>query len=841
MKTLRTSLTSRRIADVPADIDSNSLASAQPSGSMLRSAQRRRLLGLGAGMVLAAFLCACGHTSTPTAIAITTTPPTNMEVSQTATIAATLSGSIVSAGVNWSCAPAASCGSFSPAHTASGASTTYQAPASAGTVTITAASTAQPSIVDTATVTIGAPTVSITTAPPATLTSGQTASIAATVNGDSLNAGVDWSCTPAPSCGTFTPAHTASGASTTYQAPSSAGTVTITAASTTQPSAKATATVTIQASTISITTAPPATLVVGQTASVAATVNGDPLNAGVDWTCAPVGNCGTFSPAHTASGASTTYQAPANAGTVTITAASTTQPSVNATATIIIQSTTANLNGAYTFFANGWDTTATSTPYPSVSVAGTITIDGSNGTITGGEEDFFAADTSTPVTQADAISPTGSTITLGTGGRGTLTLQLTSPDSLGSSTETFSIVRVNDKHLLITEFDGAATSSGSLDLQTSPASVPMNGNAFALYDPMDRVVFGGVLTSTGTTITGEGDDNDFSLPAPDLALTVSGSITPADADGRGTLTLTLTDSSSNVIATADCAYYVVGPEVFRLIEIDGTKFASGSIYGQGNTSGAFSTASLGGSFAFDLTGEPISAFFYDAAGEFTTNSSPTSPALTSGVADVNMGNGSPLSAAPLASGSSYAMAANGYGSITLSPANTGGLANFGVYMVDPALNLADPNSTTGGGGALVLNLDENTLGIGIVVPQTAGATFSGNYAYSQDGAYQASSSLGYFDILGQLASDGTSQLTGSADYNDLDATGLNAGIGLTGTFASDGANPGRSTAQLTLSGQATPNNLSTTNVTLYQANDDLIFHVDMDSSITAVGVFEKQQ
>lgn len=601
---------------------------------------------------------------------------------------------------------------------------------------------------------------------------------------------------------------------------------------------------------IAITTASPSSMEIGQTASIAATVSGDPSNAGVDWSCNPAPSCGTFTPTHTASGATTTYQAPNTAETVTLTADATTKPTVNAAATVTINpiGATSSLNGAYTFFANGWDSTTTAAPFPASSVAGSVVIDGANGTITGGEEDFFDSTAASPITQDDPISPTGSSISLGSDGRGTLTLQLQHPNSLGHSTETFSIVLVNNKHLLITAFDGGATSAGSLDLQTSPASVPTNGNAFVLYDAADRVVLGGVLTSNGSAITaGEGDDNDFSLPAPSPGLTLSGSLSATDPAGRGTTTITFTDPSTKAaVASLECAYYVVGPEAFRLIEIDGSKFAAGSMYGQGNTSGAFSATSLGGSFAFVLSGQPIDAAFYGAAGEFATNSSPTSPALTSGVADVNMGDGAPLSAAPLAAGSSYSLAADGYGSLTLSGTNTDGLAAFGVYMVDPVLNLADPNNTSGGGGALMLDMDLNSLGIGRIVPQSTGASFLGNYAFVQNGAYLTNTAEGDFDILGQVLSDGTSQLAGKADYNDVDGTGLNPNIGLSGTFTPDAANPGRSTAQITLSGQAAPSNLTTNNITMYQASSSLLFHVDMDSpspgtGVIAVGAIEKQQ
>src|SRR5579862_8309304 len=67
----------------------------------------------------------------------------------------------------------------------------------------------------------------LTTKPPSSIALNQTASIVATVDNDSANKGVDWSCTPTGSCGTFNPAHTASGAATTYTAPGAGGSVTI--------------------------------------------------------------------------------------------------------------------------------------------------------------------------------------------------------------------------------------------------------------------------------------------------------------------------------------------------------------------------------------------------------------------------------------------------------------------------------------------------------------------------------------------------------------------------------------------------------------------------------------
>src|SRR5882762_7976943 len=90
--------------------------------------------------------------------------------------------------------------------------------------------------------------VTITTAPPASLPIGGTASVTATVTNDTANAGVTWSCTPSSTCGSFNPVSTASGASTTYTAPTAApagGQVVIMASSMTDSAKRANASVMI--------------------------------------------------------------------------------------------------------------------------------------------------------------------------------------------------------------------------------------------------------------------------------------------------------------------------------------------------------------------------------------------------------------------------------------------------------------------------------------------------------------------------------------------------------------------------------------------------------------------
>jgi hypothetical protein len=84
---------------------------------------------------------------------------------------------------------------------------------------------------------------------------------------------------------------------------------------------------------------PPSALETGATAGIAADVANDVKNAGVNFTCAPIGACGTFSIDPIASAVPTTFQAPSTfplGGLVTVTATSITDPAKFVSATIKI-------------------------------------------------------------------------------------------------------------------------------------------------------------------------------------------------------------------------------------------------------------------------------------------------------------------------------------------------------------------------------------------------------------------------------------------------------------------------------------------------------------------------
>jgi hypothetical protein len=575
---------------------------------------------------------------------------------------------------------------------------------------------------------------------------------------------------------------------------------------------------------VSLSTPPPATVTTNQTPLIAASVTNDSSNSGVDWSCTPAASCGTFTPAHTASGATTVYQAADSAGSVTITAASTKDPNKTASSTVTVAAPSVSaLKGTYTFVAEGLNTN-----YDPSNVVGSIVLDG-NGNITGGEQD--RSDSDAGVFGADTIA-NGGTITMGSDGRGTITL---TANSWGS--ETFSISWVNNNHLLITEFDGNATSAGSMDLQTAVTSFPDGSYAFSLGESPDTYFsFGGVITTQGTNVTGGDADDNYDGNSPDFDFDpgLAAAITQPDAAGRGVILLYDYYYDANL----EFAYYVVGPEAFRLVEIDEIDYLAGSMFGQGTAAGTYSAASLNGSFVFSQNGWTNPAWFA-VAGQFTADGTGT---FTAGQMDVNDGSDAPYLAADI-SGSGYGFATDGYGSIALSPTNGSYLANFGIYLVDPAINIADPNSPLGGGGALLTDLDDTTTsagdgsgpGIGFAAPQstTATAAFSGNYAFSQDGYGDVVSGDNY-DLIGQVNSDGSSNLTGTVDLNDL-GTAQYSGLPLTATFAADGSHPGRYTAPVSVNGSTTADDL-----TLYQASGNLVLHVDVtNANNIAIGAFEK--
>jgi hypothetical protein len=559
---------------------------------------------------------------------------------------------------------------------------------------------------------------------------------------------------------------------------------------------------------VSLITAP-STVTAGQSVSLIASVGNDASEAGVDWSCAG-GSCGTFAPAHTASGAPTTFTAPAEAGTLTVVATSSADAAAQDSLDVSVVPAGSNglLSGTYVFSVLGQNETGTYT------AAGTIVADGA-GLITAGEQDY--ADSSRqagpdPLTGAYAIGPDG---------RGSITLTVNNADLPQGGLETFSVVVLSSGHALLIEFDGTATSSGGLDRQSASALDPSaidgpfaftsQGEDISIGLPIAR---GGVLSlsaAAGTVASGTYFENDAGVTQSSA---VTGTVTAPDSFGRGTLDLT---------TGLSYVYYAVQGRVLRILEASSPSYVTaGSLYGQGQAgfAGTFSNASLAGDYV--LAGAGATAYGSLAlAGQFAADGAGN---FSAGHADLN--NAGVATSASIAGQARYAVTGVGVGTLEL-PASVDQLASVAslrFFLVDPGIDLADPNNPAGGGGALFMDFDSLAVSSGRIVPQSAGS-LDGEYAVG----FRFVSSAGATHVLGRAgAADGV--LTGPIDIN---ANGvIDGNAALTDAFSADAANPGRSTGTLTVGG-------ATHMIVFYVASGSRIVFVDVDGGAVGIGILER--
>ncbi len=334
--------------------------------------------------LLVAAIAGCGSTvgsqTKADAISITnangvTEQVTTLALASSVNLSMTPQDDRASAGVDWTVTCAGNpvtgsttngaCGTLAAAHTIDGGTNTYTAPSVVpinAAITITATVTSDPSQSSSVSLTIvglpiGVRLGSLTTNSPEVDT---TLSVSATVSNDPTYAGVIFTATCGLSaCGSFNPVTppltlaAQTSFSSAYTAPAeipTGGAVTITATSLadTTKSASATLTITTPPQPVPVTVSVlPANIYVETTGSarivsLTAIVGNDTAAAGVDWSVScSASNCGSITP-HTASGAAATYVGPTtvpSSGTVTITAASTTNPAVSATSTADIVTT----------------------------------------------------------------------------------------------------------------------------------------------------------------------------------------------------------------------------------------------------------------------------------------------------------------------------------------------------------------------------------------------------------------------------------------------------------------------------------------------------------------------
>ena len=602
-----------------------------------------------------------------------------------------------------------------------------------------------------------------------------------------------------------------------------------------------------QTATVSTVFAAPlvATVTTGGNPTQGVTVTFTAPSSGASGTFAGGTNTATTDANGVATSAIFTANSTAGAYTVTALAPGAASPaSFNLTNSAVVVNST-----NYTFYMSGEELINAGPNY--YALAGAITVDDATGTVVGGEQDYNDAFGITSPSTGDSI--TGGTLTVSsTTGAGTLTL-ITNNASVGAAgTETFTVQFVNSNHALITQFDGTATSGGSVDVQTLPSTLG-GGYSFVLsgVDPSySPTAFGGIFSLSGTALTGGFFDvNDAGTVQTNVPFTAT--VSAADSFGRGTITNAFEYGSSPVVL----AYYIVNSSVIRITDVDSTDAAIGSAFSQGAAS--FTNASLGSS-VLSLAGNPYQGE-YGALAQLTTSNTSTDPADLSGVGEDNELDTPYLSNLASLFLGTYSIAADGYGNLTITGGLGGGSVSvLGVYAVDPTLNLNDPNNTTGGGGgALVLDLDTNLAGgTGVLVPQTdtASTSFAGNYVagWQDFNYYSTSCSDCEFDMLaqGSMVANGALSLTGPVSDPfftlGLGGTGLYSGNTFSGTPLADATNTGRYSM---LSTNTPPNSLNTTidgvagtfDLVMYQANGGQLYWMEYDTTASVfTGPLEQQ-
>jgi hypothetical protein len=476
---------------------------------------------------------------------------------------------------------------------------------------------------------------------------------------------------------------------------------------------------------VAFTPLPPATLVIAATASLAVTVSNDSANAGVTWSvrCASA-QCGSVSPASTASGSATVYTAPAavpTPATVTITATSVSDTTQTAATTLTIVATAPPAapvlaNGTYVYHLAGQDANG---PY---FVAGAFTV--SAGAITGGEQDF----TDGGGIATDNLLVVGSSLSQA-GGNIQIVLN-TGDTSIGANgVETLRGTVVSSSRVLVSEFDSSAAGSGSVDLQTGTAA-PAGGYAFYVSGEdgsafANAIGIGGILNVGGTALSVSGsvfDLNDGGNTVLQNQSFASGSVTLPDSLGR--VTFTLTPNTASGVPAFLLTGYIIGTNQIQLIESQPDNLnatTGGMALGQGVNTGTFASGSpsvAGASYAFGASGEDANGFL-QLAGTFALN---VGGSVTGTVAlnDIASSFSSPISAA------TYTIAPTGR--VTITGVTSSLIANpltFQLYL-------------DGNGNALELGTDTIQVSGGVAYAQgMAGPAFGGAFAVAAQGYWSS--------------------------------------------------------------------------------------------------------
>ncbi len=395
--------------------------------------------------------------------------------------------------------------------------------------------------------------------------------------------------------------------------------------------------------------------------------------------------------------------------------------------------------------------------------------------------------------------PLNGTYTVGPDGRGIANIN----SSVAAITLDF--VTISTKRALVVRFNNNSSASGSIDLQDSSAfsntavqgtfafnfsGIDAGGNTFATIGNFST-------NGSGNITSGVQDLNDSGAIQTNQALTGSYNVA-GNANGRGSVTLATSAGTLTFVA------YVVNANQLKLIETDVSPVLAGDSFRQ---QGPFSNAALSGSSAFTVGGSNSVAAPFVAGGVISADGAGNIP---SGVEDIN--NNGAMSQ-NLALTGSYAIAANGRGTLTLN--SSAGAQQFAIY----------PSS----GGQMLLEIDATATSSGTAFAQQgtpfSASSLQGTYGMNLTGANAGTE----IDSIAQFSADGAGQLSGALDLNNNGA--LSNGLALKSSYTI--AANGRGTASLQSSA-------GTQNIIFYVVSNGRVLLIETDRNPITVGDFEHQ-
>jgi len=415
-----------------------------------------------------------------------------------------------------------------------------------------------------------------------------------------------------------------------------------------------------------------------------------------------------------------------------------------------------NLNGTYVFSITGGDSN-----FDFMTTAGTLTADG-KGNITGGTLDINDSGFSGPLTNNPI---TAGSYNVTADGRGTATLATSTPFG---STIKVDFVLATSSHGLITQFDGNATGSGTLDLQANVSQAALAGTfVFGLsgISGVNQVTGGtipaaaaGVVTldSSGAA-TGSMDFNNNSTPSQFL-INSGSSVLVGTTPG----TATIATSSG----TLNFDVYPISTTHLKIIESDSFPILAGDVYVQ--TSATFPSNTV----AFTMAG-----IDYASQGvPMVIGGLIASDGTTISGGEEDFDDGGATDTTPVTIG----------GTITPSGGRSllqlTGLVNGNGGAPGTFTFAAYPSS----GGIQLVEIDGGGVTSGVAYAQTS-TSLAANQGYGFN--LTAVNSTGEEDDIAEF-STASSSITGIVDFNDQ-GIGPTAGQKLTGTYTADSPASGR--------------------------------------------------